>query len=168
MAKNEGWIKWFRKAEHNDVLKDDRFDKFHAFLYLVEKANIDPVDIPIGNTVLHLERGQMFTSIRKLSKEWNWSLGKTYRFLGTLCGTHMIHTDSIMNGTLVTIENYSKYQSSRNTNRNTNGTTNGITNGRQRKKKEEKDEKKPPNGCASGRTAAVEKGGEPPMGDPLW
>ena len=168
MAKNEGWIKWYRKAEHNDVLKDEKFDKFHAFLYLVERANIEPVDIPIGTQTLHLERGQFFTSIRKLSKEWNWSLGKTHRFLGTLCGTHMIHTNGITNGTVITIENYSKYQSQRNTNGYTNRYTDGYTDGIQRKNIRKKDAKKAPNGTHSGATAAEKNGGEPPMGDPIW
>ena len=168
MAKSEGWIKWFRKAEHNDVLQDEMFDKLHAFMYLVEKANIEPVDIPIGNKTLHLERGQFFTSIRKLAKEWNWSLGKTHRFIGTLCGTHMIHTNSIMNGTLVTIENYSKYQSARNTRSNTNSNTNDNTNGRQRKKKEEKDAKRPHSGAHKGAPGAVEEDVIASMGEPIW
>lgn len=143
MAKNtSGWIKWYRKAEQNEVLKDEYYDKYHAFLSLVEKANIEPVDIPVGNQTLHMERGQLFTSMRKLAKEWNWSLGKTHRFLGTLCGTHMIHTTSIMNGTLITIEKYKKYQDSRNTNGNTNGNKDGITDGIQYKNIRKEEEKK--------------------------
>jgi len=144
-----GWIKWYRRAEQNDVLKDDHFDKYHAFLYLVEKANITPVDIPIGNQTLHMERGQLFTSVRKLAKIWNWSLGKTHRFLGTLCGTHMIHTNSIMNGTLITIEKYSDFQGSRNTNGNTYGNRSGNTDGLQDKNIKKNNKKKRPKNALS-------------------
>ena len=168
VAKNEGWIKWFRKAEHNDVLKDDTFDKLHAFMYLVEKANIEPVDIPMGNKTLHLERGQFHTSIKKLATIWGWSEGKTRRFLGALTGAHMIGISSNTNGSTVTIENYNRYQSTRRTNGSTNDSTNDSTGGRQRKKKERKDEKIPPKSAHPTAHSAEKKGGEPPMGEPLW
>ena len=162
MASNDGWIKWFRKADQNEVLKDERFDKYHAFLYLVEKANIEPVDIPMGKEVLHLQRGQLHTSIKKLSRTWGWSEGKTRRFLGALTGAHMVGIISNTNGSTITIENYSKYQNVR----RTNSSTNGSTDGRQRKKIRREDAKNAPGSRKSAPGAS--KKIEPPMGDPIF
>lgn len=164
MAKSTGgWIKWYRKAEETEVLKDDTFDKYHAFLYLVEKANIEPVDIPMGKEVLHLQRGQLHTSIKKLSRTWGWSEGKTRRFLGALTGAHMVGIISNTNGSTITIENYSKYQNSR----RTNDSTNDSTNGRQDKNKERKDAKNAPGSRKSASGAGRRRRPEPPMGDPI-
>lgn len=129
MASNDGWIKWFRKADQNEVLKDERFDKYHAFLYLVERANVTPVDIPFGNGMMHLERGQFHTSIKHLAKTWNWSEGKVRRFLGALTGAHMVGISSNTNGSTITIENYSKYQNVRATNSTSDSTSNDTTHG---------------------------------------
>ena len=169
MAKSEGWIKWFRKAETNEVLKDESFDKLHAFMFLVEKANIEPIDITFGNGTMHLERGQLHTSIRKLSVIWNWSEGKTRRFIDALTGAQMIGISSNTHGSTITIENYSKYQNARRTNSSTNDSTKRNTNGRQRKKKEEKDAKRPHSGAHKGASGAVEEEDViASMGEPIW
>lgn len=166
MASNDGWIKWFRKADQNEVLKDERFDKYHAFLYLVERANVTPVDIPFGNGMMHLERGQFHTSIKHLAKTWNWSEGKVRRFLGALTGAHMVGISSNTNGSTITIENYSKYQNVRRTNSSTNGSTDGRTDGRQRKKIRREAAKNAP-GSRKNAPGASKKI-EPPMGDPIF
>lgn len=163
MAKSsEGWIKWYRKADHNEVLKDERFDKYHAFLYLVERANIEPTDIPFGSGTMHLERGQFHTSIKKLARTWGWSEGKVRRFLGALTGAQMVYISSSTNGSTITIENYSKYQNVRRTNGSTNGSTNGRTDGRQRKNIKNNKNKKNAQSRAKG--APVRE--DPPLEEP--
>lgn len=148
MAAN-GWIKWYRQAESNKVLKDEFFDKYHAFLYLVEHANHEDATIPFGSETTTIKRGQLHTSVRKLAREWNWSEGKVRRFLGTLTGAHMVGISSSTHGSTITIENYSKYQNRRRTNGSTNGRTDGNTDGRQTRSKEDKEYKKRPKSAES-------------------
>ena len=166
MAKNEGWIKWYRKAEQNEILKDECFDKYHAFLYLVERANIEPIDIPFGQGTMHLDRGQFHTSIKKLAETWNWSEGKTRRFLGALTGAHMVGISSNTNGSTITIEKYSKYQNARRTKSSTNDNTDGSTSGRQRKNIKEREDEKSAHGSRKGAPGAGKKVIDPPLEEP--
>lgn len=116
MKNTEGWIKWWRKAEFNEVLTDDKMDRTHAFMYLVMSANIKQGKTTYGEVI---KRGQFKTSIRKLSTAFGWSVKKTMRFLDDLERAGMVHTERHTKGTLVTIEKYSTFQDARNTKGNT-------------------------------------------------
>ena len=107
-----GFIKWYRKAEGNPVLKDKSFDRLHAFLYLVERANIQDSRIPFGTTYKLIRRGQLFTSLEKLSQIFGWSLKRTRLFIEDLENAKMITTKRYPHfGTIVIINSYEKYQS---------------------------------------------------------
>lgn len=124
----DGYILVYRKAEENPVLQDDAFDRFHAWIWLIERANYKKVRIPFNGGHKTLKRGQLWTSIRKLAYSWNWSKDKVANFLKTLEINGMIRLSSDTNGTLITIEKYSTYQPAQDTNKDANKDTNKDTN----------------------------------------
>ena len=76
--------------------------------------------------VIELEAGQLIVSEKKLAEKWDWSRGKVRRFLSLLESLQMIQVNGTAYGTLVTIENYTKYQCD--------GTSDGTSDGTHIKK----------------------------------
>ena len=121
---SDGYILLYRKAENNPALQDDRpFDKFHAWVWMIQRANYKPIVLKIDGQFKKLKRGQFHTSERHLAKKFKWSREKVRRFLRDLEVEKMITTDSTTNGTTITIEKYSIYQGGRTTNKTTNETS---------------------------------------------
>lgn len=78
--------------------------------------------------LIPIKKGQFFTSLEKLSRRWNWGKHKTLDFLKLLEAENMIIRDSgTLNGTLLTIVNYKKFQKNGNTKGNTDNTTDSTT-----------------------------------------
>ena len=99
-----GWIKIYRKMTEwkwykNYVVKD-------VFLHLLLLANHDE-KIYKG---IHIQRGQIVTSYRKLAAELGFSTQQIRTALATLKSTHEITYISTHQYSLVTIEKYSDYQ----------------------------------------------------------
>lgn len=115
-----GWVRWYRDAEVNPVLEDAAgYDKTHAFLWMVMRANFKRVYINVDGKRKRLNRGQFFTSIRKLAAAWGWGPRKVSKYLDDLETNGMITRKRYHGGTIITVENYSKYQDSCNTNGHT-------------------------------------------------
>lgn len=117
-----GYILWYRKAESNPVLEDDKFDRLHAWLWMIERANYKRVTIVFNGKKKQLKRGQFVTSSRKLATAFGWSVSKVQRFLSDLERSNMIKMERNTNGTLLTIEKYTFYQGAANTNEYTQNT----------------------------------------------
>lgn len=122
-----GYILWYRKAESNPVLEDEKFDRLHAWLWMIERANYRRVTIIFNGKKRQLKRGQFITSTRKLATAFGWSVAKVRRFLSDLERNNMIKMERNTNGTLLTIEKYTFYQGSAHTNEHT-LSTNEYTN----------------------------------------
>lgn len=125
MAK--GWIRLNRKILDNRLWEDKPFTKGQAWIDLLLLAEwCDGRQVLCGNEAVTLKKGQLFTSLQKLSDRWGWTRSKVLRFLTRLETETMVNinrnTNRNTSGTLVTIENYAKYQDVGNTNRNTSGT----------------------------------------------
>jgi len=61
----DGWIKLHRRMLDSDIWKATKrkpFDKRSAWIDLLLRANHKKVTISIGNTLISLEPGQVFTS----------------------------------------------------------------------------------------------------------
>lgn len=144
-----GWIKWYRQAELNSVLvKDEPYDRTHAFMWLVMKANTKN----ITSNKKTLKRGQLWTSIRIMARAWGWGRNKVAAFLDELEANGMIQCERATNGTVITVENYAKYQHQRATNRATNEATNRATNEAHNKNTEEEAAQlAPKNGAVGGK-----------------
>ena len=91
-------------------LDKEPFDKRSAWIDLLLTANHSDKKIHFNGEIITVERGQILTSIRKLSAKWKWSYDKVLRFLRLIESDGMISKDSDNFRTLITIENYEVYQ----------------------------------------------------------
>ena len=129
----ETFIRLYRKAQYNELFMEKPFDRWHAFEYLVMKAcRFDKTEI-IKGRVINLKRGQLLIGQRKMADTFGWSRNKVARFQELLEALKMATFDGATYGatigTLVTVENYDRYQLGNNTNGATDGATDGATNG---------------------------------------
>lgn len=91
------------------------FGRFQAWIYLIGKANFADKTIMYRGEPMTVKRGQLAVSLVFLAKEWGWSRERVRRFLRALECDKMVHTERTSNGTLITIENYAKFQDVRHT-----------------------------------------------------
>lgn len=126
-----GWFLIHRSLFSHWLWNDKPFSRGQAWIDLLGLANHSDVDTTIRGKVITGERGDVNRSLRFLADRWGWSVGKVKRFLDVLETEQMVTQKRNKNETVITIENYSKYQPSadrdelqRNTKWNTNGTRN--------------------------------------------
>lgn len=120
MSKN-GWIKIHRKIIDNWIWEDA--EKFRAWVDLLMEVNHEDKQIEFEGHIITIKRGQKLTSVRKLGETWNWSRNRVSRFIDLLIEAKMVTANRTRHGTLLTIENYDKYQSRGDTVRDTVGAT---------------------------------------------
>lgn len=129
MAK--GWIKLHRKLMDSPMWTAEPFTKGQAWVDLLMMAEHE--------TKGEYKAGSVYKSQRYLAQRWHWSEKKVSRFLrdlqyghtnGHIDGHMISHTDRRTNGSIVTIENWAKYQGGVHTDDHTNGHTNVHTNDR--------------------------------------
>ena len=126
---HDGWIRLYRKLQECWVWEDkEPFDKRSAWIDLLLTANHADVKLLFNGELITVQRGQILTSVRKLSVKWKWSVNKVYRFLKLLESDKMLQKESNKDRTLLTIVNYSVYQGGEYTNGNSDGYTDGSTN----------------------------------------
>ena len=129
MKLSSGWIKLYRQLQDCWIWLDkEPFDKRSAWVDLLLTANHSDKKILFNGELITVKRGQILTSVRKLSAKWKWSVNKVYRFLKLLESDEMLRKESDKDRTLLTIVNYSIFQCCEYTNENSNGNTNGNTN----------------------------------------
>ena len=107
----EGWIKLYRKIVDDELYFSERFDKTHAWidlLVLAEKGNRSFVKRGI---VVEVGPGDVAISLRDLADRWQWSVNTVRAYLDLLALIHRIaiRKSNIIN--VITILNWSKYQS---------------------------------------------------------
>ena len=123
---SSGWIKLYRQLQDCWIWLDkEPFDKRSAWVDLLLTANHSDKKILFNGELITVKRGQILTSVRKLSAKWKWSVNKVYRFLKLLESDEMLQKESDKDRTLLTIVNYSIFQCCEYTNGNNNGNTNG-------------------------------------------
>ena len=135
-----GYIKLYRKCLENEFFLEKPFDRWRAFEYLLISAKYKPSRIILKGQAIELEAGQLIVSEKKLAEKWDWSRGKVRRFLSLLESLQMIQVNGTAYGTLVTIENYTKYQRDGTSDGTTDGTSDSTSDGTHIKK-DKKDKK---------------------------
>ena len=119
-----GWIKLHRKLQDCWIWQENEpFDKRSAWVDLLLSANHSDKKILFNGELIIVKRGQVLTSIRKLSAKWSWSVNRVYRYLRLLESDNMLIKESDNDKTLLTIVNYEVYQRSEYTDGNTVGNT---------------------------------------------
>lgn len=119
-----GWIKLHRKLQDCWIWQEkEPFDKRSAWVDLLLSANHSDKKILFNGELIIVKRGQVLTSIRKLSAKWSWSVNRVYRYLRLLESDNMLIKESDNDKTLLTIVNYEVYQCLEYTDGNTVGNT---------------------------------------------
>ena len=126
MAK--GWIRIYRQLQDCEIwTKNQPFDMRSAWIDLLMFANHEDKQIIFDYKPIIVKRGQYLTSVRKLSARWKWDKERTLKYLRLLEQLGMITKDSNNRRTLITIENYEKYQGWQDTEPNTEPNTTPYT-----------------------------------------
>ena len=107
----EGWIRIYRQIqEHWLWQSNEPFDKRSAWIDLLLLVNHRKEKINFDNTIIEIDRGQRIISLAKLAERWKWSRHKVSDFLNRLEQEHMLVQVRDNKKTLISIENYDKYQ----------------------------------------------------------
>jgi len=114
-SNNEGQVSGGFVLMHRGVrdhwIWNEPHSSYQAFSDLIFSANWCEATIRFDGQLVALSRGQFVTSELKLADSWKWSRGKVARFLKLLIQDKMIQVERISKGSIVTINNYEKYQS---------------------------------------------------------
>lgn len=127
----KGWIAIHRSLQDNWLWKknNEPFDKRSAWIdLLLLTTHTDGKELYKGQLITR-KRGEINCSILWLAQRWRWSRGKVERFLNLLETDGMLTQKRTANGTTITVENYSKYQSVRATNSASDSTSDEATHG---------------------------------------
>ena len=122
----KGWISLHRSIQDNWVFKDKPFNFAAAWIDLLMMANHESGNVFFNKALIHIERGQMITSVRRLSERWGWNNKKTLRFLKMLEDDQMLSRTVTKSATLLTLVNYDFYQGQGNTEGTPRGTAKGT------------------------------------------
>lgn len=104
-----GFVKIHRDIQNHWLWTDKPFARGQAWIDLLVMTNYAEGDILSKGNLVHLERGQVFRSIGYLSERWGWNKKKVRKFLEVLERDKMVTTKGLANGTLITIENYARW-----------------------------------------------------------
>lgn len=126
---NNGWIKLYRKIRDNPIWIKEPFTKGQAWIDLLLRACHRKQRFLIGNTIIKLTPGQIFTSEKKLAIYWKWSRHKLRNFFVLLFENGQIGTPKRTSKyTIITITNWGLHQSDipeKDTKKDINGTSTG-------------------------------------------
>ena len=123
--KMDNEIQLARTIQQNFLWSDKPFAMGQAWIDLLMLAEYQDNDVLSKGEIVHLKRGQVGRAILWLADRWGWNRKKVVRFLKILEMQKMATTNSTTKGTIITIENYDKYQLQGTTKGSTDGTTSG-------------------------------------------
>lgn len=105
-----GYIKLHRQLLDNPIWTCERFSKGQAWVDLLLLANHKDNKIIKNGRFDIVKRGQVMTSIHKLSARWSWSVNTVKTFLNLLESDNMIQRRSDSVCTVIDIVNYQSFQ----------------------------------------------------------
>ena len=109
---SKGWIRIHRQLQDCVLWTDNEpFDRRSAWIDLLMSANHEDKSIIFDYKSTTIKRGQYLTSVRKLGERWSWSKNRVLKYLRLLENLKMITRESDGRRTVITIENYDKFQS---------------------------------------------------------
>jgi len=103
-----GWISLYRKIQDNWIWERD--DYFKAWVDILFMVNHKSKKILLDGNFVKVERGERYTSLRKLSNKWNWSTTKVNRFLKIHNKDGMIELKKDTKNTDIKVCNYNVYK----------------------------------------------------------
>lgn len=158
------FIKIDRKLLEHTLWLSEPFTKGQAWVDIIARANFSDREKFYRGEMYQIKRGQLPTSDIELANRWRWSRNKVRTYLSMLERAGMITTERTTKGTVITVENYGKYQDDstskstedetiestterhqkdikRYNRRTSKGTTEGTHNKKEKKDKKDKKEK---------------------------
>lgn len=111
MSKSKGtFIKLDRGIQENWLWEAKPFSPGQAWIDLLMMAAHSTGPRSWKGSYLTQHRGEVFTSIVALADRWGWNEKKVARFIKALESDQMVRKGVLPKGTLLTIENYEKFQ----------------------------------------------------------
>lgn len=107
---NKGFIIINRRIEDHWIWTDKPYSKGQAWIDLILMANYADSSMLIKGQIVEIKRGQVLRTIGFLSERWGWSAKKVRSFIDQLRGQQMVTPQGTPQGTLITIENYTFWQ----------------------------------------------------------
>ena len=105
---DKGWVKSYRSKWRNPVFRS--LLEAAMWSWLCETAVWKETKVRFNGELAVLQRGQLITSVRFMSKGFTIGEQVTRRFLENIENDGMINTQATHRGTIITICNYDKYQ----------------------------------------------------------
>lgn len=105
---NDGWIKTHRRIMQHWVWQDPIV--FQRWMYILLMANYTNKKTLFKGELVEYKRGELATSIVKLSNEWSCDRKTVKKFLNMLESDGMITVKSNKIGTTIKVMNYNAYQ----------------------------------------------------------
>lgn len=129
-----GWIKIYRCLLDDEMWQDpEPYDKRSAWLDLLLRAAYEDHEERTSSGMVLIRRGELLTSEAELAARWRWSRGKVRRFLAANKAAHRTAMrragNGTKDGTILTVENYTKYQGTRPRDETKGGTKDGTRGG---------------------------------------
>jgi len=109
--KNNGWIKLHRKIFENPFYFSEKFTRCQAWIDLLLLANFSDGFFYKRGIKVEVKRGQIGYDLDSLGSRWKWSRGKVERFINDLEIEKQIVRQKTNVTTLITVINYTIYQS---------------------------------------------------------
>lgn len=109
-----GWVKIDRQIFDHWLWQEKPFSMGQAWIDLILLASHKDGVHYYRGTLQERKRGEVCASLKWLGDRWGWSTGKVSRFLNVLQKNKMLTQKRNANGTVLTIENYSRFQDGRN------------------------------------------------------
>jgi hypothetical protein len=132
MSERQGWVKLYRKIQKWELYFSEPFTKTQAWIDMILLANHNLKSFNVRGNIVACERGQIAHSEETLAVRWKWSRGKVRRFLNWLETRQQIEQQKNYILSVVTIVNYSQYQTPESEADSTaDDTTDGTTDGQQ-------------------------------------
>ena len=105
----------------------EKFTPWQAWTDLLLIAQYEPSTFYVRGIKIEVNVGQVAISQEKLALRWSWSRGRVIRFLDELEKDDMIEQQKSSVINIISIKNFSKYQSNDTTDSTTDSTTNDTT-----------------------------------------
>ena len=105
-----GWIKVDRKLLENEMWLRKPFSWGQAWVDLLLLANHEDHTALIGHEIVECKRGQVNRSQQWLANRWGWSRAQVRHFLTTIKTNNSATITTDNKKTVITIENWGKYQ----------------------------------------------------------
>ncbi|MEL6678122.1 MAG: hypothetical protein AAFQ51_05400 [Pseudomonadota bacterium] len=95
-----------------DVFRTPEYDEFHAFLWLVSKAQRRRKTVRFMNELYNLDRAQLVVTTRKTATCWGWSEARVRRCFKKWKEKSLIDCVADAGATIITICNYDEFSGS--------------------------------------------------------